>query len=168
MPTPPNQTYYLACVGQWSCAFDAEVHDFGELRAAIGFVNALGLLLISRWPAVRLTTTVSVESPTLVVHTTKVSWFGLPLVWSREDLVLDEDGQSFQMTSTMRSLPLPWVVERVEGPGSVADDTRSATYHIDMYGAQKLQTTRRSANQVTLEQVLPGYRAEHPLERVAR
>ena len=161
----PHQTYYLACIGQWRCAFGGHVHDFGELRAAIGFFNALGLLWIALLPGTRLNTSVSRKSPMVFIHTTRVSWLGFPLIWSREELALNDDGQSLELTSTVRSMPLP-LAQNAGGPGRIADDALSATYEIEIYGARMRQNTQRSDDQVILEQTLPGYGAKHPLQRV--
>jgi len=175
--TPPdlelaNHAYYHACVGRWACAFTPEVSDFGALRRALGTAAALGLWAMTRWPAClgasRLHTTVSYAPGGDVMHTTRVTWLGLPLMRSRELITLDPDGRHLRVRGESRSSVTPWRKDRIEATGEVSTATTRASYSIRFMGAEMLQTAERDAERVTLTQELPGYRVIAPLGRVTR
>jgi len=167
---PPNQAYYRACAGRWACRLGGDVRDFSALRGAVGLINALSLVTLSRWPPFLgtpvLKTSVAFEDSGDVVHTTAVTWLGVPLVRSREVITLDQDGTRLRMSGQSRFLVAPWRVECVEGVGEIDASTTRATYQLQLMGTQMLQTTERSDDAVTLTQTMPGYAAVQPLERV--
>ena len=169
-PPLANHAYYRACVGRWVCPFAPDVSDFPALRHALGAAAALGLWAMARWPRAlgtpRLHTTVSYTPDGEVVHTTRATWFGLPLMRSRELIKLDPDGRHLRMRGQSRSSMTAWRVDRIEGEGEVNAETTRASYRIRFMGADMVQTTLREPNRVTLTQELPGYRVVAPLARV--
>jgi len=173
--TPPehelaNDAYYRACVGSWRCPFSPDVSDFPALRRALGTAAALGLWGMAHWPRAlgtpRLHTTVRYAPDGDVVHTTRVTWLGFPMLRSREVITLDPDGRHLHMRGESRSSLTPWRVDRIEATGEVNAATTRASYSIHFMGAEMLQTTLREADRVTLTQELPGYRVIAPLGRV--
>ena len=166
----PNHDYFRACEGSWACRFSVEVTDFTALRRAVGLLNAGGLALLARWPGFlgtpRFRTSVAYDPSGQVVHTTRISWLGLPLARSREVLELDVDGRGVTFLGEFRFLMAPWRVERVEAVGEVDETASRASYTIQFLGAEMAQSAERLADRVTLTQTLPGYRAVQRLERV--
>jgi len=134
--TPPelelaNHARFRACVGRWARAFTPDVSDLGALRRALGTAAALSLWAMARWPASlgasRLHTTVSYAPGGDVVHTTCVTWLGLPLMRSRELIMLDPDGRHLRIRGESRSSVTPWRKERIEATGEVnAASTRAS------------------------------------------
>lgn len=165
----PNHRYYRLCHGAWSSVMESEVTDWRALQQALGLLNATAFRLLSRWPRwlgpIKMHTTLAYDGSTLVHHTTRISWLGLPLSWSKETIQLDTDGRRLTMDLRARFLMAPWMTIHAGGPGELDETGQKATYHVDIMGAKMLQTTLRQDDQVTITQTLPGYRATIPLRR---
>ncbi|MCA9565949.1 MAG: hypothetical protein KC561_20770, partial [Myxococcales bacterium] len=53
--------------------------------------------------APKLFTSVTYDASGSVLHTTAVKWFGIPLLWGRERLMLSDDGNGLEMKGHSRS-----------------------------------------------------------------
>ncbi|MFT4621357.1 MAG: hypothetical protein ACI8PZ_000009 [Myxococcota bacterium] len=147
------EPYYRACHGRWSGPFRLRVTDRAALRAERGLPEALGWVVLSLLPGLRLSTTVHVDSPTAVRHTTRLHWGPLTLLAGEEALALD--GDRLVMTGTSRTLL--GQRDTVHGTGTVDPTSIHATYEVTWMRMAVHQTGERTGSGVTLRQRGPGF-----------
>ena len=163
----PAYRYYDACQGHWQSVMSASVTDFWALISAMGWLNALSVLMMAYWPSllgrIRLETTVDYEPNEPVYHTTRVYWLGLAMMSSEEWVTIGPDGTHFEVRGKSRIAMMPWRSLVMEGQGYVDTTGVRATYHINWLGAQMTQTTERQAEGCILRQEAPGFSAVQEL-----
>lgn len=115
----PSHDYYRAMHGSW----------WGRLT-----LSSLGV----GWANLGMATTLEYGDP--VRHTTRLTWLGLALFRSEEQMVLGEDGRSAEMRGTVWLCGLP--AGGYRGAVEVDPDGLGATYRFGMLGVQVVQVTR--------------------------
>lgn len=151
---PANLAYYRAVEGAWRCPLDLTITDWAAFRRAPmrrgerwGLV---ALLAVARLlGACRLDTSVDATRQP-VVHTTRVSKWGVTLLRSQEWLALDANGRDVRMRVAMRSFPTLWRATEVTAVASVAADGRRADYRIPWLGVEMHQRGERGAGDATV------------------
>ncbi len=163
-PSPgPAARYYAAVTGRWCGPVRIRVDDPAALAAAgVSSLKRLQLRVLAAWPAwlgpIEMHTTVAVEAPDEVVHTTAFRWRGVTLERSREVFHVAEDGASLRISGD------------VTGSGRIADDGLGARYRLRWWGMDVDQQTRLTPgsdglDEVRITQKGPGFRSEEVLER---
>ena len=166
----PTHRYYRHAEGSWFGGMEATVTGFGELKAAVGFLNAFSMWMMSVWPnwlgRLRLKTTVSFEDKTKqVAHTTTVTWCGLPMMKSVERVILDDDGKHFTLEGSARITMMPWTAYPVIGGGHVDEEAAIANYEVSWFGTTLNQVTNMQADTITLSQRAAGFEGSQMLKR---
>lgn len=165
-----HYTYFQACIGRWRCPVDMQITDVSALRRAMGLFNMLGLWLMSVWPPwlgrFYLETTVDMPHSAEVLHTTVVRWLGLPLLSTKERLVLHENGVNFSLSGEGHSLMAPWYRDLMEGQGSIDPSATKGSYRLIWMGSPLIQSTVRDGDQVTLILEGAGFRSLQTLKRI--
>ncbi len=155
------QRYYEACEGSWSAHLALTITDPRQLCEAYGWSMAVSWRMLAHLPGLRLHTSVVVEGPASVRHTTRITWGPLTMMRGTEDLILD--GPKVQMAGESRSL----AGQRfgVEGHGEVNETSSGAHYQLRFMGAGLEQTAELEGNRVTLRQMGPGFHSCAALDR---
>jgi len=116
----------------------------------------------SRLSGLVLKTTVDYASrrhENVVLHTTRVLNFGVPVYRSAETIFLSEDGYSFRIEGRESIFPFlrsaNWAAE-----GAVAEDHDGAVYRIPCFGLTMEQVTRMTADGLQITQRTPYTRAD--------
>jgi hypothetical protein len=177
MPPAPNRAYYEACAGRWACALDFAITDWGAWRgsrmALIGRLNLLALAAAVRLIGpLRLETSVDVSDADHgeVVHTTRVSKWGVTLMRSVDRLSLDANGRDAVMRVAMSFFPLLAHAQHFPpAPAHIDADAHRADYRIPWFGAEMHQSGELSPDgtTVTLIQATDFSRGVQVLRRVA-
>lgn len=176
-PQPASHAYYRAKHGVWRGELRLVVTDAAALRvvsprlfdrlrarATAALFNAVGSL--------RLDTTLDYQTSGAqgrVVHTTRVSWRGIPLLRGVEQITLHPDG----VTATMdrREWAFPWPIPDVDRGARVvvAPAGDAAAYDLTWFGAPLRQITHTvDIDRLRLVQLTSWSRAEVVLERHPR
>ncbi|MDX2169684.1 MAG: hypothetical protein SF182_21625 [Deltaproteobacteria bacterium] len=175
MAHPPNRAYYEACAGRWACQLDFAITDWrawrGSRMALVGRLNLLALAAAVRIARLRLDTSVDVNDAARgeVVHTTRVSKWGLTLMRSIDRITLDANGRDATMRVAMSFFPLLWRAERFPSAAATIDaSARRADYRIPWFGGEMHQSGALSADgaTVTLVQATEFSRGVQVLRRV--
>ena len=156
----PALTYYLACVGRWAAPLQLRVTDAAALRnSGMSLKERWSLHLLARWPrwlgAVSMQTTITVEPSGEVIHTTVVSWRGLPLQRSVETFTPEMDGISLSIRGGMT------------GYARATPGATRMEYELLWLGARIRQHTLRETDLVTVWMEGPGFVGEQRLVRQA-
>ncbi len=154
----PHHRYFRAKEGRWRGKIRFALTDARGLRASTLSLadkwSLRSLSLASHLSALVLTTTVDYAGRghlNEVLHTTRVSNFGLTVYRSAETIFLNDDGRSFRIegreaffTFLRRS---EWVAE-----GAVATDHDGAAYRIPCFGLTMEQETRMTPDGLEIRQ----------------
>lgn len=163
----PHLRYFRAKEGHWRGKVRFEITDRRRLRA--GPVRRAdrwamrSMALVSRYlsrPV--LSTTVDATSRAHrneVLHTTRMSNFGVTLFRSTETIHLGDDGLGFRMTGAQGFFPRLGAATAWAAHGAVAPDHDGAVYHIPFFGAPMEQRTRMTADGLEIVQTTPFSRA---------
>ena len=146
---PPNRAYYRAVEGAWRGPLDLAITDWQAFRRtpmpAGDRLRLLALLATAQLFGVcRLDTSVD-ASGEVVVHTTRVSKWGMTLMRSTEWLTLDANGRDLSMRIAMRYWPMPWRERISVAPATVDAAGRRADYRIPWFGTEMRQRGERDA-----------------------
>lgn len=157
MTRPPNRAYYDACAGRWACRMQFAITDWRAWRrsrmALIGRLNLAALAAAVRLLALRLDTSVDVSGAARgeVVHTTRVSKWGVTLMRSVDRIALDANGRDATMRVDMSFFPLLGRAQRFPPAAATIDaDARRADYRIPWFGGEMHQTGELSADGMTV------------------
>lgn len=168
----PNRAYYRSVEGRWSGTLDFTITDWAALRACpmshCDRLRLASMALATRLlgPS-RLDTSVDASGDE-VVHTTRVSKWGLTMMRSTEWLALDANGRDLTMRIDLRLAPASWRVRAIPPAPARVDETASrASYRIPWFGTEMRQDAERSADgrTVTLVQETPFSRGVQVLRR---
>lgn len=170
----PNRAYYRAVEGVWACRLDLSITDWRAFRAApMGLAERLRMLAMLASMrlagACRLDTSVD-ASRNPVVHTTRVSKWGMTMMRSTEWLSLDANGRDGTMRIAMRYWPNLRREQITEAaPFTVDADGRRADYRIPWFGTEMRQRGECNAagDTVTLVQETAFSRSVQVLRRQA-
>lgn len=169
------QRYYAPLHGLWECPFEFEIVSEEALREApLGALDKLRLRM-TVWTAKLLgplTMRTSVDYETrgeagVILHTTRVSKWGLTLLASEESFTVDPTNVgAFRMRGGLRMIPTYWDMRSFgEGQGTVDDTASRATYTFDWLGVTMRQATVATRDAVTLTQTTPF---SHGVQRLVR
>jgi hypothetical protein len=153
----PAQSYYLALVGAWSGALEVTRPPAGR-----GWLARL-LTPLARLTGRYLFQTTLAATDRGFHHTTRVQKFGLLLLTTEEDIVLQADGLSLVMTGTMR--PLLGRAAPYRAESHVDAESRGATYHIPWLGAALVQRTQRQGEDLAFTHDTPCARSRRRCRR---
>lgn len=163
----PAHRYYLQCEGLWRSSMNARVTQMSALIAAMGWLNALSVMMMAFWPSwlggFNLETKVVYEPTQPVEHTTIVYWLGVAMMTSEELVTIASDGVHFEVRGESRIRLMPWRALTMEGHGHVDASGTQATYQLSWMGTHMTQTTRRHADGCLLRQDAPGFSAVQDL-----
>lgn len=139
----PNRAYYRAVEGAWSAPLDLAITDWRAFRRTAmplgDRLRVLAMVASARlFGAPRLDTTVD-ASGEAVVHTTRVSKWGMTLMRSTEELTLDANGRDLSMRIAMRYWPTLWREQISLAPAVVDAAGREADYRIPWCGTEMRQ-----------------------------
>lgn len=143
----PAESYYLALVGAWSGALEVD-----RSPPTHGLFARLLTPLARLTGRYRFETTLSATAHGFH-HTTQVRKWGLLLLATEEDIVLDPGGRALVMTGTLRPLLGRGAPYRAEG--HVDAESRGATYHIPWLGAELVQRTERRGEDLAFTHQTP-------------
>lgn len=172
----PSHVYYRACEGRWGCDFELEITDLAAFRACpmawIDRRRVASLVGWRRWTGpFAFVTTVDYASRGAqgeVVHTTKISRWGVDFLASVEVIRLDANGRDFTLRGEQRLWPTGrWRARGLEGRGQVDAAATRASYDFGWFGTRMQQDTLRHALGVDIEQRSPWSRGTQRLRRIA-
>ena len=157
----PSVRYYRACVGAWRGEVELTLTDVTALAGSgMAMLDRLSVRLMAAWPKWLprpvMSTSVRFRGPLEVVHTTTVSWLGVPLQQSEERFDLDTDGRTFEVRGD------------VIGRGDIDEHARCGRYELRWRGVDLVQRTVRDADTVTVRQEGPGFTGRQVLARRGR
>ena len=170
----PNQIYYNAVHGRWRCPFRLQIIDWPQFWGShLAMPDRIALLFLALVPSIVgppwLVTTVDCKSRfdrNEVVHTTRVSKWGLTLFRSAETINLDGNGRDFTMTMVMRYWPLFWQKRTVEkSRGRVDASGAQADYDFPFLGTSMHQIGRRQGGTTEITQATSFSRGVQLLQR---
>ncbi len=172
----PSRVYYRACEGHWSAPLELVITDWPAFRASgVSLVDRLRLLsmvLTARlFGPCRLETSVDATSGAArgeIVHTTRVTKWGVTLMRSTEWLALAANGRDVTMRAELRLIPALWKARPMPAaPASVDEDATRASYRFAWLGTEMRQEAELSddGTTVTLTQVTPFSRGVQVLRR---
>lgn len=172
---PPHRAYYRSVAGHWRGRLDLAITDWTAFRASplsgADRLRLLSMLLAARLLGpCRLETSVDASGADRdhVVHTTRVTKWGMTLMRSVEHIALAADGRGARMRIEMHLAPALWR-SRVESdtPVVVTAAGDGASYRFAWLGAAMRQEAARSAdgNQVRLTQTTAFSRGVQVLQR---
>ncbi|VTT98836.1 Uncharacterized protein OS=Plesiocystis pacifica SIR-1 GN=PPSIR1_40060 PE=4 SV=1 [Gemmataceae bacterium] len=165
-PDAPHHRYFRAKEGHWRGKIRFAVTDPRGLRASsVRWADKWSFRstsLASRLSGLVLRTTVDYASGgdrNEVLHTTRVSNFGVPVYRSAETFFLGDDGRSFRIEG--REAFFPFLRRTVwTGSGEVATDHDGASYLIPVFGLTMEQETRMTADGLEITQRTAFTRAD--------
>jgi hypothetical protein len=170
----PSRTYYGAVHGRWRGPFAFTVTDWRAFRAAgQGVLDRLRVVSIALVPrllgAFLLETSVDARTdPDAVVHTTRLSKWGVTVFRSVETLYLDPNGRDFTMRIKQRLWPAPWRErDEGEGRGRIDESSLRSTYDLPWLGTHLHQIGERDGDHFRLTQETSFSRGIQELTRVA-
>jgi len=173
---PPNLAYYRAVEGAWAAPLEFVVTDWRAFWAGpMGLIDRLSLLAMlctSRlFGAFLIETSVDATTATArdqVIHTTRVTKWGMTLLRSTETLSLSPNGRDLSMRIELRVWPTRWRVRAAPpAPATVDATAHHATYRFPWFGTEMRQRAERSADgsTVTLTQETDFLRGVQVLRR---
>lgn len=165
----PAEAYYRKNAGRWRGSVSFALVDrvaFAATRMSFfDRVRLWSMRLLSSLGPLTMRTSVEIVSATVVVHTTRLSKWGMPLLVGREVLTLAPDGVSATMACEHRLGPT-WGLVRFAGEVRVADDARRAEYVLGpWFGTTLRQTGSIEGDTVRLVQETVFSRSEQVLRR---
>lgn len=171
---PPNHAYFRAVQGRFCAPFAFEISDWPAFRACsmgvLDRLRVLSMLFMARiFGPLRLDTSVAYggdRERASVVHTTRLSMFGMTFFRSVEQLTLHENGRALTMAGEQRLWPAFFLVRRFEGAGEVDATGTRARYEFPFFGTRMRQSTELNGDSVRLSQETPWSRGLQPLARV--
>jgi hypothetical protein len=155
----PNWTYFRAVAGRWGGPLDFAITDWRAFRAARMPLGDRLSLLAMAWltrlvGACQLDTGVDVASGAArdeVVHTTRVSKWGVTLMRSVDTLRLDRNGRDMTMRIELGLWPaLRRARVAAETPAAVDASGLWASYRFPWFGVEMRQRGERSADGCTV------------------
>lgn len=172
---PPHRAYYRSVAGQWRGSVDLAITDWAAFRrSGISIVDRLRLVSMLATARLlgpcRLDTSVDASRADRdhIVHTTRVSKWGMTLLQSVEHIALAPGGRDATMRVEMRLAPTLWRT-RVETDTPVTVDAAGsgASYRFTWFGTEMRQEALRSddGQQVVLIQTTRFSRGEQRLRR---
>lgn len=158
LPDAPHHRYFRAKEGHWWGNIRFKVTDPAGLKASsVRWADKWSfrsLSLASRLSGLVMRTTVDYASGidrNEVLHTTRVSNFGMPVYRSAETIFLGDDGRSFRVEGREGFFPfLRW--RDWGATGEVAGDHDGASYRIPVFGLTMDQVTRMTADGLEVTQ----------------
>jgi hypothetical protein len=145
-----HHRYFMAKEGHWRGKIRFTITDREGLRASsVRWADKWSfrsLSTASRLSGLVLSTTVDHRGDrNEVLHTTRVSNFGVPVYHSDETIFLDDDGRSFRVEGREAFFPF---LRRTDwtGSGEVSTDHDGALYRIPVFGLTMEQETRMTAD----------------------
>lgn len=181
MSTPeesPNRAYYRSRHGRWAGAFELRITDRAALSAeGLALSDRMNVWSLSLMQRVlgpcRIETSVDAASRISageVLHTTRLSKWGITLFRSTEIIALDDNGRDFTMRVAMGLWPRPSHVTRTDDSRGQVDATGTrASYDFPWLGTRMRQTGECEGESVTrLTQETPFSRGVVVLERRGR
>ena len=176
-PEPPNRAYYRSVEGHWSGPLDLAITDWRAFRVCpMGLADrlrVLSMVLTARLLGpCRLNTSVDASGAARdeVVHTTRVSKWGVTLMRSVERIALAANGRDVTMQIEMRLAPTLWRARIEPGSPALVDASgRRASYRFTWFGTEMRQEAERSPDggTVTLTQLTDFSRGVQVLRRRA-
>jgi hypothetical protein len=156
----PNHAYYRSCHGSFRCELDLAITDWAAFRACrMGSMDRLRMGALVLWPKLigRFVFETTVDYTTNgargeVVHTTRVSKWGITFLRGVEILSLDENGRDFRLRAEHRFWPAMWRVRKFDGHGQVDETGTRATYSFPWFGTTMRQTTLAEEGGATITQ----------------
>jgi hypothetical protein len=145
----PSLAYFRANEGRWRCVFAFAETDWDALRRSpLGVLDRLRVRLMVLVPKLLgplvLETRVDATSRAAareVVHTTRISKWGLPLYQAVEVFALDPGGAHIAITRRERMWPSPFYRREVgRSRGEVEPGGRVARYEFPFLGTTMRQT----------------------------
>jgi hypothetical protein len=171
----PALAYFSAVEGRWTCPLDFEITSWPALHESpLALFDRLRFAWMGHLPRNLarsvLHTSVEVVGPREVVHTTRVTSWGVTMLSSVETIRIDEDGRRFLLTGGQRVFPDPLTRRRVSGRGEVDPTATRARYELTWLGASLTQSTvwDASAATVTVTQETGFSRGVQVLRRAGR
>lgn len=167
----PSVKYYRDHHGSWLGELLFRIVSWKAFWAtSMGLGDRLALLGWAVLGTATIETTVDATQATAkqVLHSTRVSRFGITFYRSEERFVLHKNG----MTMDLHRVQWRWPASRKAlpddgGSAVVHDDGLGVTYDWEWYGARMTQTTRMVEQGLHLEQETPWSHAETTLRRVS-
>jgi hypothetical protein len=175
MTERPTHAYFRPKHGAWSGEFVFTLESLRALFAgSMGLVDKIGFAMLG-WVCrvlgpfrIRTTVDASRIEEGRVGHTTHVSKWGVPLMWSVETFALGADGQTLEVDGVVRSGTWLWIGRRYrESRGRVDDDGLHASYEFAWAGAKLRQRSTPEGDGLRFAQELDGCRASFVLRRSA-
>lgn len=174
MSEPPGYAYFRPKHGRWTGAYVLTSESLRALfSGSMGFFDKLTFALLGLVCRVlgplRIETSVDASKleDARVYHTTRVSKWGLPLMWSEEWFTFDAEGQTFAVSGGVRSLPFGWVVHPYrESHGTIDDKGQCASYDFRWAGSRVRQRSNPRPDGLQLVQELDGCRATFVLRKL--
>ena len=175
MESKPHESYYRANAANWRGSLEYELTDWAAFRAcSMGLLDRLRVLFMAYGPkllgrfTIETSVTVSVGAAQGdVVHTTRISKFGVALMRGVEWVTLSDNGTSATFRCEHREGPNFWHVRRFSGQAEVAQDALSASYTFyPWYGTTLHQTGKICGAETHLVQRTPWFQGVQRLRRV--
>jgi hypothetical protein len=163
--------YYQAHEGRWRGRFRCSISAPDAFRdseiPSIDRMRIRSMVMASDAGTVLMETRVdcAILGGGRVLHETKLSVAGFPLLWGREWLTPEEDGRSGTMRIEHRFSPFgggAWEDGRV----TIDDDCAGATYDLPWIGGRLRQRTRIVPEGLSLEQDGPFFHGDVVLVRL--
>jgi len=167
----PNHAYYRACEGRWRCDFDFAITDPAAFRAApLAWIDRQRIVSVVNWARwagpFQFITTVECKPQGEVLHTTRLSKFGVSFLHSVETITLDPNGRDFTLRGSQRYWPTGlWHSRSITGHGQVDETATRATYEFSWFGTRMQQSTLRHEHGVDIVQHSPFSRGTQQLRR---
>jgi hypothetical protein len=130
--------YYGAMCGQWSGEYRFVITDWKMMTRAIPLgIDRFRVIVMHYLKWHKMATSVHFQDPRTVRHTTRISKWGMPELFSVEWFTLNENGQSFGVTMAQRLSPIYWPVRHfVNGTGIVEAPSVGARYALPWIGGK--------------------------------
>ena len=147
MADTPFSRYFTPKQGQWSGAFHFTLTRWRALLSSpVGLFDRVSVLSLAALCGLfgPLSIETSVEVARLhqgeVLHTTRISRWGLTLYRSVERFLVDTDGRRLKVEGEQWSLPWRWRPRRYqESRGEISEDGARASYLLSWLGASLRQ-----------------------------
>jgi hypothetical protein len=171
----PNHAYFRANHGRWRSAFRFVVTDWRAFRGSpMGWLDRMRAVSMAFVPRVLgpLDLETSVDYGTRgeegeVVHTTRLSKWGIALYDAVETFALDDNGKDVAISREQRFWPAASPIREVGASrGEVEASGTRATYVFPLFGSPMRQIGSIEAAGVRILQETAWSRAEVLLERV--
>lgn len=165
-------SYYRSCHGRWAGELRFSITDVAAFRAApiswldrerVWSMALTSQLLGFVWMQTSVDCDVLGEGR--VLHTTRLSRFGIPMLIGREVLLPREDGRSAAMHLEQRLSPTYANHRWDDGEVVVNDDVSGAVYDLPWIGGRMRQVARVVPDGLVLAQETPFSHGEVVLHR---